>query len=65
MDSKIVVITCMEDSRAARTLANKLAGKGKRNGEIVLLTKEEYQVLTKKTTYIHLHSNELTKNAQL
>ena len=58
MDSKIVVITCMEDSKAARSLAEKLHGKGKRTGEIILLTEQEYTVLTKKTTYIQLQQSE-------
>ena len=53
MDSKVVVITCMEDSVAARSLAEKLAGK--KHGAIIILTEAEYTVLTKKTTYIKLN----------
>lgn len=44
----------MEDSIEARSLAKKLEGRGKEDGAIVLLSKEEYMVLTRKTTYIEL-----------
>ena len=58
MSPKISVITCMEESKAARSLAKKLADKNTEHGSIILLTEEEYKVLTLKTTYIRLEARE-------
>lgn len=49
---KVKIITCMEDSDEARSLGTKLSKA--ESGDLVYLTKPEYEVLTKKTTYIDI-----------